>query len=63
RIAIGDTATGTQQQDLQQRFLAVPPDVLRPLARSIFLGDTRHHLSSVTVPSFFFRPLGMPLCP
>lgn len=51
RIAIGDTATDTQQQNLQQRFLAVPPDVLRPLARSIFLGDTRHHLPSVTVPS------------
>lgn len=55
RIAIGDTATGSQQENLQQRFLAVSPDVLRPLARNIFLGDTRHYLPSVTVPSLIVQ--------
>jgi sigma-B regulation protein RsbQ len=55
QIAIGDTATDTQQKNLQQRFLAVSPEVLRPFARSIFLGDIRHHLQNVTVPSLIVQ--------
>ncbi|MBB3331021.1 sigma-B regulation protein RsbQ [Halomonas campaniensis] len=51
RVALGDALTPSRQHDLQQRFLAVAPEVLRPLARSIFLGDTRHLLERVTVPS------------
>lgn len=55
RVALGDAITDEHQRNLQQRFLEVAPDVLRPLARSIFLGDTRHHLPHVTVPSVIFQ--------
>lgn len=55
RVALGDAATEPRQLNLQQRFLEVSPDVLRPLANSIFLGDTRHHLPSVTVPSLIVQ--------
>lgn len=50
RVALGDAATDSHQQNLQQRFLSVSPEVLRPLGRSIFLGDTRHYLPCVSVP-------------
>lgn len=49
-IALGDAGTPSHRHDLQQRLLAVPPEVLRPLARSIFFGDTRHLLPGVSVP-------------
>lgn len=55
QVALGDAMTEESQRNLQQRFLTVSPDVLRPLARSIFLGDTRHHLPSVTVPSLIIQ--------
>lgn len=55
RVALGDAITETHQLNLQQRFLEIPPDILRPLARSIFLGDTRHHLPNVTVPSLIVQ--------
>ncbi|MGJ7462282.1 alpha/beta fold hydrolase [Halomonas sp. MA07-2] len=50
-VALGDAGTPNHRHDLQQRLLAVPPEVLRPLARSIFFGDTRHLLPRVTTPS------------
>lgn len=55
KVALGDAITDDNQRNLQQRFLDVSPDVLRPLARSIFLGDTRHHLPQVTVPSLIIQ--------
>lgn len=50
-VALGDAGTAARQHDLRERFLAVDPQVLRPLARSIFLGDTRRYLSEVSVSS------------
>lgn len=55
KVALGDAATADREHDLCDRFLAVEPQVLRPLARSIFLGDTRHHLSEVSVPSLIVQ--------
>ncbi len=55
KVALGDAATASREQDLRERFLAVDPEVLRPLARSIFLGDTRHHLPEVKVPSLIVQ--------
>jgi len=55
KVALGDAGTPVHQQNLQQRFLAISPDVMRPLARSIFHGDTRHHLTHVTVPSLIVQ--------
>ncbi|MGE4533193.1 alpha/beta fold hydrolase [Halomonas sp.] len=54
-IALGDAATTDREHDLRERFLAVDPEVLRPLARSIFLGDTRPHLAQVRVPSLIVQ--------
>lgn len=55
RVALGDATTSTHEHDLRERFLAIDPDVLRPLAHSIFLGDTRHVLSKVRVPSLIVQ--------
>ena len=55
KVALGDAATMDREHDLRERFLAVDPEVLRPLARSIFLGDTRHHLAKVSVPSLIVQ--------
>lgn len=55
RVALGDATTTTHQHDLRDRFLAVSPDVLRPLARSVFFGDTRHFLPNVPVPSLILQ--------
>lgn len=55
KVALGDAATADREHDLRERFLAVEPQVLRPLARSIFLGDTRHHLAEVSVPSLIVQ--------
>ncbi|WP_170064201.1 alpha/beta fold hydrolase [Halomonas heilongjiangensis] len=50
-VALGTAATPGWHHDLQQRLLAVRPEVLRPLARAVFLGDIRHLLPRVPVPS------------
>ncbi|MDP3534730.1 MAG: alpha/beta hydrolase, partial [Halomonas sp.] len=55
RVALGDAITEPHQRNLEQRFLNIAPDVLRPFAHSIFLGDTRHYLPKVTVPSSIFQ--------
>ncbi|SDJ97992.1 alpha/beta fold hydrolase [Billgrantia gudaonensis] len=55
RVALGDAATRSREHDLRERFLAIDPEVLRPLARSIFLGDTRHLLPQVSVPSLIVQ--------
>ncbi|SDM98367.1 alpha/beta fold hydrolase [Vreelandella arcis] len=55
RVALGDAGTEARQLNLQQRFLEISPDVLGPLAKSIFLGDTRHHLPDVSVPSLIIQ--------
>ncbi len=55
RVALGDAITYEHQHSLKQLFLRISPNILRPLARSIFLGDTRHHLPHVTVPSVIFQ--------
>lgn len=55
KVALGDAATDHHQQNLENRFLQVPPDVLKPFAKSIFLGDTRHYLPKVTVPSLVIQ--------
>ncbi|MDN3520653.1 alpha/beta fold hydrolase [Halomonas ramblicola] len=55
RVALGDAATRSREHDLRERFLAVAPEVLRPLAHSIFLGDTRHLLAEVRVPCLILQ--------
>lgn len=55
RVALGDAATPAREHDLRERFLAVDPEVLRPLAHSVFMGDVRHALSQVTVPSLIVQ--------
>ena len=55
RVALGDAITDDSQRNLQQGFMEVSPDILRPLAKSIFLGDTRHQLPHVAVPSVIIQ--------
>lgn len=55
RVALGEAATTPHQESLQQGFLEISPEVLRPLARNIFLGDSRPFLPCVTVPSLIVQ--------
>ncbi|GHE19749.1 alpha/beta fold hydrolase [Halomonas urumqiensis] len=56
QVALGDALTDYHHHDLRERFLAVKPEVLRPLARDIFYGDKRDLLPRVSVPSVVLQP-------